>query len=260
LKIAACCPIIEAYGQTENTGGAFVTLAADTESGHVGGPTVNIEAKLQDVPEMNYTSEDKDSAGNSQPRGEICLRGPAIFPGYYKDPEKTSEAIDRDGWLHTGDVGVILPNGALRIIDRKKNIFKLSQGEYVAPEKIENVYLRAKGVAEVFVHGESLQSVLVGIVVPDRPWVLEYAQSKSLQGSFEDLIKLKEINEAILQNMIAQGKSEKLLGFEQIKVLYLETRPFMEVGILTPSFKIKRFNAKEHYSAIIKDLYNSITG
>ena len=259
MKIAACCPIIEAYGQTENTGGAFATLAADSESGHVGGPTVNIEAKLEDVLEMNYTSEDKDASGTPQPRGEICLRGPGVFPGYYKDQEKTHEAIDRDGWLHTGDIGVFLPNGSLKIIDRKKNIFKLSQGEYVAPEKIENVYLRAKGVAEVFVHGDSLQSVLVGVVVPDRQWVIEYAQNKALQGSFEELIKTKELNNLILQNLNSQGKLEKLLGFEQVKAVYLESKPFMEVGILTPSFKIKRFNAKEHYSTIIKELYNSLS-
>ena len=83
------------------------------------------EFKLVDVPELDYRVTDIDVNGKPMPRGEIFMRGPGIFMGYYKDQEKTNEAIDSDGWLHSGDVGAILPNGALKIIDRLKNIFKL---------------------------------------------------------------------------------------------------------------------------------------
>lgn len=82
------------------------------------------EFKLVDVPEMKYTSLDNID-GKPTPRGEVCVRGPGVFLGYYKEPEKTAEAIDKEGWLHMGDIGMIQSNGSLKLIDRKKNIFKL---------------------------------------------------------------------------------------------------------------------------------------
>lgn len=91
-------------------------------------------------------------------QGEVCVKGTNVFHGYYKDPERTAEAIDEYGWHHTGDVGMWLANGTLKIIDRRKHIFKLSQGEYIVPEKIETIYAtKSQYVYQVFVYGESLK-------------------------------------------------------------------------------------------------------
>lgn len=109
----------------------------DSTYGHVGGPLSCAMIKLVDIPEMDYLTTD------NPPRGEVCFKGNNIFPGYFMAPDKNAEAFDQDGWLHSGDVGVIFPNGSIKIIDRKKNIFKLSQGEYIAPEKLENAYVKS---------------------------------------------------------------------------------------------------------------------
>ena len=121
LKMTFCCPIIEGYGQTESSALVTATWAKDVEAaGTVGGPVPCNYLKLVDVPDMNYLSSDEP-----YPRGEICLKGYNVFKGYFKNSAKTAEVIDEQGWLHTGDIGMLLPNGALKIIDRMKNIFKL---------------------------------------------------------------------------------------------------------------------------------------
>lgn len=90
-------------------------------------------------------------------QGEVCVKGTNVFNGYYKDPELTAEAIDGNGWHHTGDIGMWLPNGVLKIIDRRKHTFKLSQGEYIVPDKIESIYVKSEYVCQTFVYGESLK-------------------------------------------------------------------------------------------------------
>lgn len=120
LRLVFCCPIIEAYGQTESTGASFGCKVFDNLSGHVGMPGVGIEYKLTDIPEMGYTKNTKP-----YPSGEICLRGHAVFKGYFKNQSLTDETL-KDGWLRTGDVGCIIEKNRLKIIDRVKNIFKLS--------------------------------------------------------------------------------------------------------------------------------------
>lgn len=106
---------------------------------------------------------------------------------YLKNEAATQDTIDKAGWLHTGDVGMWLPGGRLKIIDRKKNIFKLAQGEYIAPEKIENVYCRSSLVMQTFVYGDSLKSNLVAIVVPDPEQLLPWAKERGFNGDLRSL-------------------------------------------------------------------------
>ncbi|NWH80480.1 ACSL5 ligase, partial [Piaya cayana] len=250
LRAALGCQIFEAYGQTECSAGCTFSMPGDWTTGHVGAPLACNIIKLDDVEEMNYFSSNNE--------GEVCIKGPNVFKGYLKDPEKTAEAIDKDGWLHTGDIGKWMPNGTLKIIDRKKNIFKLAQGEYIAPEKIENVYIRSAPVAQVFVHGESLRSFLIGIVVPDPETLPEFAAKLGIKGSYEELCKNPAVKKAILEDMVRLGKEAGLKSFEQVKDLYIHTEMFsVENGLLTPTLKAKRAELVQVFHQQIDALYSS---
>lgn len=170
MKVSFGCPILEAYGLSETSGAVTVTHWDDPISGTVGGPLEHCAFRLKDLPDMDYRITDKP-----YPRGEICCRSPCITTGYFMRPDKTSEAIDDEGFLHTGDVGTIMPNGAIKILDRCKNIFKLSQGEYVAPEKCENIFVQSNFISQIMVYGDSLQSCVVAIVVPEKDATAKWA-------------------------------------------------------------------------------------
>ncbi|CAG06540.1 unnamed protein product, partial [Tetraodon nigroviridis] len=248
LRAALGCQIFEGYGQTECTAGCTFTMPGDATAGHVGAPLPCNMVKLVDVEEMNYFA--------SNGEGEVCIKGRNVFKGYLKDPEKTAEALDEDGWLHTGDIGKWLPSGVLKIIDRKKNIFKLAQGEYIAPEKIENVYVRSGPVAQVFVHGDSLQSCLIGIVVPDPEVLPGFAKNLGVQGSLQELCRNKEIKKAVLSDLTNLGRAAGLKSFEQVKDIYLHHEQFtIENGLLTPTLKAKRAELKTLFQPQINQLY-----
>uniref|UniRef100_A0A3Q3SX48 Long-chain-fatty-acid--CoA ligase n=1 Tax=Mastacembelus armatus TaxID=205130 RepID=A0A3Q3SX48_9TELE len=252
LRAALGCQVYEAYGQTECTAGCTYTTPGDWTPGHVGAPLPCNLIKLVDVPEKNYFA--------SKGEGEVCVKGPNVFKGYLKDPVRTAETLDANGWLHTGDIGKWLPNGTLKIIDRKKHIFKLAQGEYISPEKIENIYIRSEPVAQLYVHGDSLQSCLVGIVVPDPEVMPEWAKKKGMLGTYMDLCKNTELKKAILEDLVRLGKASGLHSFEQVKNIYVHNELFsIENGLLTPTLKAKRPELKEFFKKKIDELYSSIS-
>ncbi|XP_023742666.1 long chain acyl-CoA synthetase 7, peroxisomal [Lactuca sativa] len=255
LKVCCGCSVVEGYGMTESSCVITSMNKNDVLSGHVGSPNPACEVKLVDVHEMNYTSDDQP-----YPRGEICVRGPIVFQGYYKDEVQTREVVDDEGWLHTGDIGLWAPGGRLKIIDRKKNIFKLAQGEYIAPEKIENVYVKSKFVAQCFVYGDSFNSSLVAIVCVDPDMLKAFAAKDGIKfESLEQLCNDPRARTAVLADMDAIGKEAQLRGFEFARSVTLITEPFtIENGLLTPTFKVKRPQAKAYFAKAIEKMYEEV--
>ncbi|OCB84221.1 acetyl-CoA synthetase-like protein [Sanghuangporus baumii] len=260
LRIAFACEVVEGYGMTENCAVITRTWPGDPScSGTVGAPQPCTEIKLVDVTAMGYTSEDKPS-----PRGEICVRGGQCFKGYYKDEKNTRETLDDEGWVHTGDIGEIDSFGRLRIIDRLKNIMKLSQGEYVALERIENAYDLSPLIAQIYVHGDSLRDHLVGIVVPDpiqlAPLVSKlYGKPIAPEDStiLADAIRDTRVVQAILDEMNEEAKNAGLKGFETVKKIHVTLEPFtVDNNMLTPTFKLRRRDVVAKYKDVLEQLYS----
>ncbi|CAF1011776.1 unnamed protein product [Rotaria sordida] len=251
FRIALDIPIIEGYGQTESTAAGTSTHIGDISCGTVGSPGAAVEIKLIDIPGTNYRSN------NNQ--GEICMRGPTIFKGYYGDEEKTRQTIDEGGWLHTGDVGEWTSNGALRIIDRTKHIFKLNQGEYIAPERLEDVYIRSRWVAQIFVDGISTESTVIAITIPDQKYVRSQFQTTNPNLSFEDLCKDEKLKEIILADLKRLAKEYKFKYYETISNIYLHPEAFSkENHFVTSTLKTRRTAVRHHFQHIIQSLYQPI--
>lgn len=255
LKSALDIAIRQGYGLTETFAGICISEAFEKDSGSCGGIGPTTECRLRSVPEMNYDAE-KDF------KGEIQVRGPQIFQGYYKNQEETAASLDEDGWFSTGDVGMIDSKGRLNVIDRVKNFFKLSHGEYIAPEKIENTYLSScPYITQIFVYGSSFERYLVGIVGLDVAAVRGALTSKvpGLQKLSDEKL-LEEINKnpklkrkaILLINSFVKG----LQGFETMHNIFVSVEPLrVEDNTVTPTFKIKRAFAGQYFKDILDDLY-----
>ena len=240
LKVCFCCDLSEGYGLTESSAASFAQMPGDKQSGYVGGPVANVKLRLRSIPEMNY-----DATANP-PRGEVLLWGPSIMGGYFRNPEKTAEAF-HDGWFCTGDVGEVAENGSLRIIDRAKNIFKLSQGEYIAPEKLENIFVQSQWVAQCWVHGDSLHDFCLLFVVVDEEKTKQFAQTRNLEWN-DALMDNEELKKEIYADILSFVASNKLNSLEKPKQLFLIKDPFtIENDLLTPTMKLKRNIAKKVY-------------
>lgn len=178
-----------------------------------------------------------------------------FYTGYYGDEKKTRETIDEGGWLHTGDVGEWTKTGALRIIDRTKHIFKLTQGEYIAPERLEDIYLRSRWVGQIFVDGISTEATVVAIVIPDEEYVRQ--NFKATATSFEDICKDEKLKEIILNDLHRLAKQYKFKYYETVNNIHLHSELFsQENNLMTSTFKTRRTAARQYFQDIIQSLYN----
>lgn len=254
LKIFLCAFYAQGFGQTEATGPLSISYFDDVDSFSVGPPLPRYSIKLVDVPEMDYYTTDVIN-GVPMPRGEVCVKGP-VTQGYFRDPEKTAAMFDSEGWLHTGDIALITPNGCLKAIDRKKNIFKLQQGEYVAPEKIENILVNSPWIQQLLVHGNSYQNYIVALVIPQEHVVMNWAKQNGIKGSFEDICETEALNKAILRDLINLSRDKKLVGFEVVKKIHVQAKPLtLESGALTPTLKVKRHVVSRMFEDAFNRLY-----
>ena len=243
--------VYEGFGQTESTAGSTFTQPFDFIGGHVGPPLPGNLVKLVDSDETGHFVKDG--------KGEVCVKGKNVFMGYYKDEKNTKAALDDEGWLHTGDIGEWNPAGCLRIIDRKKYIFKTSLGEYIAPEKIENMYELHGMVQQMFIDGNTSKSKIAAVIIPDEDNLQKWAATIGKGGmSYSELLEDPVVNTKFITVVNAFAKT-KLKSFElAAKIRLVDVALTVENDMVTPTFKKKRPCLKRHFSQMFDVMYSEI--
>jgi long-chain acyl-CoA synthetase len=239
LKIftAAGIPVLEGYGLTETSPVISVnrTDVEDRMFGTVGPLISNVEVKL---------AED----------GEILAKGPNVSLGYYKRPDLTAESI-KDGWFHTGDIGVLVNNKFLKITDRKKELFKTSGGKFVAPQPIENKFKESPFIEQLMVVGEG-RKFTGALIVPSFPQLERWAAKKGIKiDSHEELIKNQDVQG--LYKQIIDKYNQYFSHIEQIKKFELVPREWtVSGGEMSPTLKVKRKVIMEKYMDTVEKIYS----
>ncbi len=233
---AAGINILQGYGLTETSPVITYNRPLRNRAGTVGEPLPGVEVRI---------AED----------GEILTRGPHVMQGYYKDEALTRQVIDKDGWMHTGDIGAFTPDGHLKITDRKKDLFKLSTGKYVVPQPLESRLVTEPLVEQAFVVGIG-HKFCAALIFPDHDVLRTFAGTRGMLPnlSVEQLIEQPEVV-ARYQELVDKA-NEGMDEWSTIKRFKLiPEHVTIESGLLTPTMKLKRSTLRERYKELIETLY-----
>ena len=227
--------VLEAYGLTETSPGVTINREENFKFGSVGQAFPSVEIKIA-------------------ADGEILTRGSHVMKGYYKNPDATAESINKDGWLHTGDIGIIDEDGFLYVTDRKKNILVTSGGKNVTPATIENLLITSPYVEQVVVVGDK-RNYLTALITPNIETLKKYAEKHGISYSnIEELVANENIYKVVDTDV--QKLTKELARFEQLKKFTLLPKEFtVDGGELTPTLKIKRKVVLEKYGDVIEKMY-----
>lgn len=227
--------LMEGYGQTEGSGVTAVNRMDDVLLGSVGKPLPGVEVKIA-------------------PDGEILVRSPGVFRGYFNEPEGTAAALE-NGWLHSGDVGEMDERGFLRIVDRKKDIIITAGGKNIAPQHIENQLKFSPYINDAIVIGDR-RKYLTAIIVIDEDNVAKYAHDHKIQFStYADLAQHREIYRLIEREV--RNVNGRVARVEQVKKFrILPKKLYEEDGEITPTMKVKRKSIEAAYGELIEEMYS----
>jgi long-chain acyl-CoA synthetase len=233
--VALGLPVLQGYGQTEASPVISANPPGAARLDTVGPPFKGVELKIADD-------------------GEILVRGGAVMRGYWKDEETTARTII-DGWLHTGDIGVIEPDGYLRITDRKKDIIVNSGGDNIAPQRVEGIMLLEPEIGQAFIYGDK-KPYLVALISPDPDAVKGYARDAGKPNDLADLVHdqgfRQQIGEAV------KRANANLSAIERIRKFEIMTEPFtVENGMMTPTLKLRRPFIIERHGELLESLYRA---
>ncbi|KAE8450505.1 hypothetical protein EG329_006235 [Mollisiaceae sp. DMI_Dod_QoI] len=248
----AITPMINGYGLTETTAMGALMDPMEWTDNALGDIPGSIEVKLVDFPDAGYHATNKPN-----PQGEIWIRGVTVMEGYFDNPEETKEALAPGGWFKTGDIGEFDKNGHLKVIDRKKNLVKTLNGEYIALEKLEAVYRAATVVANICVYADQQRTKPVAIIVPAEPALKKLAERIGVEGTgVEDLVHNSKVQDAVLKELQQAGKAGGLSGIEIVEGAVLADEEWTpQNGLVTSAQKLQRKKILDKYKKEVDAAY-----